>query len=297
MNFKRAPGLCSNALSWKIGMMQYIKYVKPSLIVVLVLMVVKLGLTGHRVRSGLAISPAGAAASVDDASTISHDRLTIDFEAIRNANLFGLRDSDVDATGTSLAMVHGVRLIGTVTGGPAVSRAVVFYPKTQATKWLRIGDRIGSDTIETIHRDNIVLWNGLEQKTLRRSASKNSTSSQTRVSSLRPEATHHAYKITPVSLPARQSGRTLDDLLTKAVIEPRLRAGQPDGLAISSIDKVPLAKTLGLRDGDVIRRVNGQHITSRQKAFQIFRKAKQQAHLTIELERQGKSETLSFDLE
>ncbi len=53
---------------------------------------------------------------------------------------------------------------------------------------------------------------------------------------------------------------------------------------------------IGLRNGDVVQSVNGQQLTSKQKAFQVLMKAKTQSKIDIQLLRDGQSRNLSFDL-
>jgi len=56
------------------------------------------------------------------------------------------------------------------------------------------------------------------------------------------------------------------------------------------------AEDLGLKNGDIIRTVNGHRLTSKQKAYQIFKKARSQAAMNIELLRDNETKTLSFSL-
>ena len=51
-----------------------------------------------------------------------------------------------------------------------------------------------------------------------------------------------------------------------------------------------------LEDGDVVRQVNGQRLSSLQKAFQVFQKAKSQPAIRLELLRGNDTKELRFDL-
>ena len=88
----------------------------------------------------------------------------------------------------------------------------------------------------------------------------------------------------------------MDTLLKKAVIEPHTVNGQMEGLKITGLEKIPGAALLGLENGDVIRTVNGHALTSRQKAFQVFKKSRSQPAIDLELMRKDEIKTLSFDL-
>ncbi len=88
----------------------------------------------------------------------------------------------------------------------------------------------------------------------------------------------------------------VEAILEKAVIKPYVVDGQVEGLKITGLENVNIAKYFGLKNGDVIRVVNGHRLTSKQKAFQVFKKAKLQEAISFELLRDDKTKTLSFNL-
>jgi len=104
-----------------------------------------------------------------------------------------------------------------------------------------------------------------------------------------------APKQTPVVIPTKIG--YVEDILTRAVIQPYTVNGQVQGLRITGLEKVRAAEVLGLKNGDIIRVVNGQQLTSLQKAFQVFQKAKSQPTISLELSRGGDTKTLTFDLQ
>jgi type II secretory pathway component PulC len=69
-----------------------------------------------------------------------------------------------------------------------------------------------------------------------------------------------------------------------------------EGLKISGLEKIPMAERFGLQNGDVVQSINGQQLTSKQKAFQVLMKARTQSKVDIQLLRDGQRKGLSFDL-
>ena len=65
---------------------------------------------------------------------------------------------------------------------------------------------------------------------------------------------------------------------------------------MTDLENIDGAKDLGLREGDVIRAINGQRLDSKQKAFQIAMKARSQATLSVELMRDNEIKTFSLPL-
>jgi type II secretory pathway component PulC len=98
-----------------------------------------------------------------------------------------------------------------------------------------------------------------------------------------------------LTLISAKSGQ-VESTLGKAVIVPYVVKGQVEGLKITGLEGISSARDLGLKNGDIVCAVNGQRLTSKQKAFQIFKKARSQTAIDIELLRNGKSERLSLTL-
>jgi len=94
----------------------------------------------------------------------------------------------------------------------------------------------------------------------------------------------------------RTKAKCVETILRKAVIEPYQINGQIEGLRITGLDKILLARDLLLKSGDIIRAVNGQPLNSKRRAYEIFKKARKLPTMKIELLRDGKTETLLYYL-
>ena len=88
----------------------------------------------------------------------------------------------------------------------------------------------------------------------------------------------------------------LETILTKATIEPYLVNDQVEGLRITNLETIPMAKAFGLKEGDIIRQVNGHRLVSKQQAFQVVKKAKSHTIISLELLSGGETRELSFTL-
>jgi hypothetical protein len=74
------------------------------------------------------------------------------------------------------------------------------------------------------------------------------------------------------------------------------RDGTFAGLAVEAPDAPAWLTRLGAREGDVLRAINGQRLTSPQQTLQLLRKAARQPHLALTLERDGQPRTLQLPL-
>ena len=94
----------------------------------------------------------------------------------------------------------------------------------------------------------------------------------------------------------RTKAKCVETILRKAVIEPHHINGQIEGLRITGLDKILLARDLLIQSGDIIRAVNGQPLNSKRRAYEIFKKARKLPTMKIELLRDGKTKTLLYYL-
>jgi len=90
--------------------------------------------------------------------------------------------------------------------------------------------------------------------------------------------------------------RFVEATLKKAVIEPYHINGQIEGLRITGLDRILVARDLLLKSGDIIRAVNGHPLNSKRQAYEIFKRARKLPTMKVELLRDGKTKTLLYYL-
>lgn len=95
----------------------------------------------------------------------------------------------------------------------------------------------------------------------------------------------------------RTKMKSIEKVLRKAVFKPYHNInGQIEGLQISGLEKVLVARDLLLKSGDIICVVNGQLLSSKKVAFKVFKKARKLPIMEIELLRNGQTVTLQYNL-
>jgi len=88
----------------------------------------------------------------------------------------------------------------------------------------------------------------------------------------------------------QQLGRP--EFLSQALIVPN-----PDGgFLVRQIQPGSLYEKLGLRPGDVIRNVNGQALTSMDDVMRLYQQFGSAQRVLVEVQRQGRNETLYYDM-
>ena len=197
----------------------------------------------------------------------------------------------------------GLELVGTVCGSPPFSRAIIRNTKTKAVDLYRPGQAVAGAYIQSIEDNVVILIHEGRRKMLSlKTAEGGAPANVAKSANDAPGGVKPAPYLAPTRIseqPAAVSTSRIgyiEDILSKAVIEPYTVNGKVEGLKITGLEDVPVAEALGLKNGDVIRIVNGQQLTSLQKAFQVFQKAKSQPAINLELSRGDETKELTFDL-
>ncbi len=253
-------------------------------------------------------SAVSAAEDSDEATETGPSQNIQNYTAIISHSIFGISDDAASPTNSRFHETSGpldeqlgIALVGTIAGSRAVSRAIIKDLKTGSVGLYQIGDTVATATIENIEKECVVLSSRGSIRTLCLGTEDKSTGSRA-VRSLPKLQTNQdiaesppAYAASP-SAASQSSGSDIESALSAVVIEPHRTNDNVDGLKISGLDDAPLAKALGLQDGDVIQVVNGQSVKSKQQAFQILKKAQAQDSISVKLMRNDKVETLFFPL-
>jgi general secretion pathway protein C len=88
----------------------------------------------------------------------------------------------------------------------------------------------------------------------------------------------------------------INQLLTQIRVVPNFQDGKADGFKLFAIKPQSIFAKIGLKNGDVIRKVNDQDITSPEKAFGVFQQLRNEKNLSVEISRRGQNQTLSYEI-
>ena len=115
--------------------------------------------------------------------------------------------------------------------------------------------------------------------------------------SLQPVApatpSEHRFSSRP-PLPAGGSGEFMT-LLSQARVTPHFVNGKAEGFMVSNIVPGSVYEQAGVRNGDVVRKVNGQAISNAQQAMAMYQSLQKGGSIDIELLRAGQLRQLHYD--
>jgi hypothetical protein len=95
----------------------------------------------------------------------------------------------------------------------------------------------------------------------------------------------------------RTKMKCVETILRNSVIEPYCVNGQVEGLQISGLEKISQAQDLLLKSGDVIIAVNGETLSSKKDAYNIFKKARKSPIMIIDLLQNGEPKKFLLDFQ
>ncbi len=249
--------------------------------------------------------------NITDVETASSPHTSFqDYSLIAKQDIFGNSATSLnidkpsqDDNGTSQVISTeeelGIALLGTVAGDPEISRAIIKDLESNVLSLCKTGDKVATASIESIEKDAVVLIHHGQKKVLNLGNREyNSHDTDNTKTALAKKAT----RVVESNPPVKSHTTFIDNLrntaimLPKAVIKPYAINDQVEGLKITGLENIKEAGNIGLKNGDVIRTVNGHRLVDKQKAYQISMKARTQATLNVELLRNNNIKTFSFSL-
>ena len=105
----------------------------------------------------------------------------------------------------------------------------------------------------------------------------------------------------PYEDPRRTLDSSLEEALTKLDAKtvravPYFEGNQAKGFKLYAIPAGSVLASIGLRNGDVLERVNGYDVTNPEQALQVYRLVKDDREFDVEVARDGRVTTLHYPL-
>jgi len=194
-----------------------------------------------------------------------------------------------------------VRLLGTLASiVEKWSIASILDMGTQRAQTYAIGDTILGAEIVSIERDRVIILNNRRREFIDSQPGDGAGVAYTpppaaKIPSAEPTQVAMGTGIRAMSdneyeVPRAEIEKTLsnlNDVAMQARIVPAFKDGQAQGFKLFSIRPDSIYNKIGIQNGDVIRRINGNDLNSPEKALEIYTRLKDASRIDIELERNG----------
>ena len=219
-----------------------------------------------------------------------------DYQLIIDRNIFGSTDKthgevnteEIEALEpTSLK----VTLLGTVSGNPQNSVAVIEETVKRKQGLFKVGDSIQNAIIKMILRGKVILRVDDRDEILTMEESEEKRSERGPRASRTPES---GTTITVRRSDIEESLKDINKLMSQVRIRPHFKAGKPDGLSLSNVVRSSIFGKLGLRNGDIIQGVNNSSIQSPDDIMELYSKLKSGSAVALQIDRRGQRQTLNY---
>jgi len=232
-----------------------------------------------------------------DLSLILQNHLFDQSSRTTTAPVFSLSPDEGDAVRGS----QNFELIGTIVAG---KRSLAILRSGQETVSYRLDEELpGGGTIEEIARHQVTIRNvnhALTTLSMLEGGRPVSAVTEPIPGPPGPPGQVRAAGENRWVIPRETAASIRDNLgeqLRLALMQPRIVNGRTDGFLIKKINAGTLLAQMGLRRGDVLKRVNSMTLDSPEKALQILQQLREARQLNVDLERDGKPLNFAYVIE
>lgn len=194
---------------------------------------------------------------------------------------------------------NGLKLVGTVVVSQREeSSAIIEDLGTRKQDVYREGDRVKETTIKRILRHNVIINTGRGDEVLTMEPEEDSSkgSAPERQARVRPAPTSsRSIRLNRDDLEAQMAD--LNDLMQQVRIRPFMEGRQPAGFLVSNIKPGSLFSRMGLRNGDVIKGVNGATITTPDQAIELYESLMEGGEIALEIKRGRREQNLRYEIQ
>ncbi|HLF86126.1 MAG TPA: type II secretion system protein GspC [Nitrospiria bacterium] len=196
-----------------------------------------------------------------------------------------------------------IKLQGTIIGDGITPYAIVEEQERKEQQLFRLNDAVVNDVrVVKIERNYIIVANNSAQKRLDiydSTASYSENERPTMESEGRRGLTGNADS-GKMMLDKREIAGVLENipkLLTQARLVPNFSQGKADGFRVVSITPDSFYAKIGIKNGDVLQRINGMELREPDSFFKVFQQLKDESDITLDLIRNNKKETLDYEIQ
>lgn len=216
-------------------------------------------------------------------------------------------ESGPRSTTTTQTGPADLKLLGT--GGQGDFRyGVVEDTKAKEQKLVRVGEDLGGAEVVDVGWRRLTLKRGPTEELLTvppdLGVSKSPKKTASRPSTVRTNPSATEAKVRKIGDDRFMIGRdevdhqleNLSSLFTQMRAVPSIKEGQTQGFRVFAIRRGSLFQQLGLRNNDVIQRINGMELTDPGRAMGLFEELKGETRLSVDVLRGGEPRTLSYEI-
>jgi general secretion pathway protein C len=197
------------------------------------------------------------------------------------------------------AVPLNAKLLGTAPGAGMDSFAIIQDEGTKTQQLYRVGDKLQNRTLAGVEWDQVVLKSGQGEEILK-------IVEPTGKPSAAPAAAP-----APGSDSVQQRGENdfvidraevdramenMNQLFTQIRAVPHFQDGKAAGFRLFAIKQDSVFEKIGLKNGDIITRINGNELTDPARAMTLLQDLRSEGRVTVDVNRNRQSTTLNYEI-
>jgi len=192
----------------------------------------------------------------------------------------------------------GYQLVGTVTGPGTYSWAILQEGTDRKQRIVRFHGNIDDAKIVQISRKRILIQRQGKEEAI--FFSEEEVRPRAAASSPAPKG-EVVQKLSANRFLVNREDVTaavgnVNQFMTQARFRPHFVMGRPGGFSVSEIQAGSLMEKIGLQNNDVIKKVNGQLVTSPEEVFKAYSQLQRDSNIEVEVERGNRSEVFRYEI-
>ena len=192
---------------------------------------------------------------------------------------------------TSLNLV----LLGTVAGEGDFGFAVILDSSTKLQKLYKVGDSVGSATVQKVMRGKVVISVGGKDEVLTMVEQPVAGAGEKAAGAEATPAVGHSIPVKKEEIDTAL--KDLNAIMSDVRVRPNFTGGQPDGFMVTRIKEGSLFEKMGMKNGDIIRGVNDKPLGSADDMLALYQQLKSGSQVNLNIRRQGKEELLKYSFQ
>lgn len=218
------------------------------------------------------------------------------YSIIEKKSLFGVargsRPHRVERGATS-----SFRLKGTVILSSGRGYAILEDLATSAQRLYKLGDKVGNFRLVSIKWRKVVLRSSGGEKVLVMVSPQapDIGSVQKEEKDKKVKQIAENKRIISRSF-VQDAAANANEILTQLRIKPHFVNEISEGYWIGNIQPGSIVEEMGFRNGDIIKKINGEAVDSPEKILQVYQEIQKTGAVVVDVERDSRTETLTYEI-
>jgi len=192
-------------------------------------------------------------------------------------------------------------LLGTVIGSFRETYALIQKNSSKEERVFRLGDTVfGAGTLASVARESVeILAAGTKVRIATPTAAGGAGTAAPVSTTAQGQAMASQVGSGSYVIDQRALNASLDNIgqtMTDARLLPSIKDGKVEGFRVSEVKPQGIFGTIGIKNGDVLLRINEFPIDSPEKAIQSFASLKGQNRIKLDLVRDGQPATFNYEI-